>query len=85
VLGGTSNPVGEDQLNQSLDQVGIETVVADLISTAQHHIQTGRVEWQAGGTLIFSPCYNSLPHNDLLAKYELLVGHQRIAGVMSHG
>jgi len=30
-------------------------------------------------------CYNSLPHNDLLAKYELLVGHQRIAHVMSHG
>jgi hypothetical protein len=33
----------------------------------------------------FLACYNSLPHNDLLAKYELLVGHERIAGVMSYG
>jgi hypothetical protein len=30
----------------------------------------------------FLACYNSLPHNDLLAMDELLVRHPRIAGVM---
>ena len=28
------------------------------------------------------PCYNSLPHNDLLMSYELLVADPRIARVM---
>jgi hypothetical protein len=45
----------------------------------------GRFASVGGVRADFLACYNSLPHNDLLAQYELLLGQQRIAGVMSHG